>query len=238
MLVSVGTDTYGRVKTVGNTAIVTKFFAVGGFPLGAVTSYYLVGKRKFPADKPPLADIRQLGPVEAVPLRRIDAASERMALIRGCLGVLVLVGALFSGFPLMILWLDPKPARPRGEFRTVVVTGAVVTLAVGCLGGLATYARGSAPPREATIRRRCGELLGICIDPAAVTEDSARWIYDFVTQDGQPGADVRLNLLRELVTIRCLLARNRPQTTEEAATDKLLERLDQLDADEGLTATG
>lgn len=237
MLVSVGTDTYGRVKRVGNTAIVTKFFAVGGFPLGSVTSYYVVGKRKFPADKPPLADIRQLGPIEAIPLRRVDAASERMALIRACLGVLIAVGALFGGLPLLIRLVSIMPARPMDEYQTLMVTGGAVTL-VGCLGGLLSYARGSAPPREATIRRRCGELLGICIDPAAVTEDSARWIYDFVTHDGAPDADTRLNLLRELVTIRCLLARRRPQTTEEAATDKLLERLDQLDADAGSTATG
>ena len=70
----VGADTYGRVKTVGRTSIVTRFWGVQMFPCYPMASYYVSAHSTDHEDGVPLV---------AIPCARLDWTSVTMSYVCG-----------------------------------------------------------------------------------------------------------------------------------------------------------
>ena len=88
--------------------------------------------------------------------------------------------------------------------------------------------------RDRAIRRYCGELLGLCADPARIVSDQAAAICRSMKKVALPasGADARqrLECIRDLITTRSAMAEVNDLEQLESKTDELLLRLDQMDA--------
>src|SRR4051794_39809742 len=81
MLVTFGSDTYGRVKTVDSTPIVTKFGMVSAFPVFPLESFYFIRSGESTSEGIPfLAQVHSTG-IKAIPLARVDKLSVLMAYI-------------------------------------------------------------------------------------------------------------------------------------------------------------
>ena len=222
-------ETYGKVKVVGGTPIVTKFFMVNLFPVYPLQSYYFSHVNKEAMDEVPFLGFRLS--ISGIPLARIDRTSVVIAYLRGVCGVLVAIGflgSIFMAVPLLMgeqgMLVDPKKT----------LDGMLCGLAIGAVVATLTYVLPLTTRRERRIRRYCGELLGFCADPARVRADLAAEMWQDQLQrstaaEMSEAALSRLNYLLQLIQARCQIAKGQSVQQMEQTTDELLERLQQCD---------
>jgi hypothetical protein len=228
MHVVVGTDTYGRVKAVDKTTIVTMFSMVQLLPVAPIKSYYVWGPATSEVTGVPfLASIRSIK-LRGVPLVRVDRTSAAFAYVRAALAALVLVGFIgtFSGL------IFSANGKPMDDFALTVIRLAEGCLATGVAGGVLTYIVPTTSRRERAIRTYCGEMLGVCIDPGRVVPEVAVAVREMLPQFASPArAGVirpRSEYVQELILTRCDAA-TAASPDCEALTDELLDQLRHLD---------
>jgi hypothetical protein len=224
-----GTDTYGRVKPVGGTPIVTKFAMLHFLPLYPLQSYYFLGRGKPKWFGIPFVARSHTVAIDGIPLARLDRVSVAMAYLRGLLGALVLVGFLSIVPGIMHL-----AGEHLDDFAMIMLRGMLFSLAIGSIGGLLTYALPLTSRREHGTRTYCGSILGICIDPARVPVSTAAMIQDHLNDLGltdpvDPDKDARSDDARALVLARAQIALGLDRYELERKTDELLDRLNHLE---------
>jgi hypothetical protein len=226
-----GTDTYGRVKTVGKTPIITKFEMLHFIPLVPIRSYYLGRLGPAKTTGIPFLMMTHKVKVTGIPLARIDWLSVRIAYVRALFAVLFLLGLLGSllvGDPALIISLQ---GGGLDEAAWTFVSAALVCLGVAVVGGGLTYLIPTTTRRERAIRQYCGELLGMCIDPARVTRKSAGAIREFtlgIVPQSEGESRSRQSLIRDLILVRCQRAEGAAPDLVRATTDELLAHLERL----------
>src|SRR5690349_7327227 len=94
VVVTAGSDTYGRVKVVAGTPIVTQFFMVQLLPVYPLRSFYFLSADHVKSSGIPGIAAVYSREFNAIPLAKIDRASVAMAYIRGLFGGMALVGFL------------------------------------------------------------------------------------------------------------------------------------------------
>jgi hypothetical protein len=218
--VSVGTDTYGRVKKVGSTPIVTRFGMVSGAPVYPIESLYFIRFGESSSGGIPfLAPVHSTA-VVGIPLARLDKLSVTMAYIRGFFGAMAIIGFIFT-FVIFMMWMTGERFDGTGP---VLAACAGLCFVVGIVAGAGTYVFPfQTTRRERDIRRACGSVLGISVDPARVRQDCAasidRFLEEVKTAAGVPG------LMHEVARTRVRIALGEPAAPLEHRTDDLLESI-------------
>ncbi len=215
-----GTDTYGRVKSVSGTPIVTKFAMLQGLPIYPIRSYYLVKANSIARAGVPFVIGTQEVTVGGIPLARIDPTSIIMAYLRGAFGLLAVVGCIALVPGIMIL-----TGEPLDEGARLALRGLLVALGVGVAGGVLTYSIPTVSRRERAIRRYCGEFLGAAIDPARVSTEVIDIIDEWVNDSSLIPKDLRIRSIHQLVMARLDLTDSPNAESAEHLTDEWLERL-------------
>jgi hypothetical protein len=217
-------DTFGRVKTVRGTSVVTRFRGVKMIPLRPEASFYVSENAEEQQD---------VGVFTAIECARIDRTSVAMAYWRGLCAGMLLIGFV-AVVPLYMLWLDAKPGPDAlGILKMKVL---IVLFVVGAVGGILSYFVPTISQRERQIREHCGVVLGPAIDPAQVTCAAAEEIQStpFAQPDSDPAdperaqaaADTHRWPLRcKLVLARCRIALDEDVATAEQTTDELLQQM-------------
>jgi hypothetical protein len=223
MSVTFGTDTYGRVKSVGGTPIVTKFFMLQFLPLYPVQSYYFTGVGRTDSSGVPFIAVSQEVAIDGLPLARFDVCSVAIAYVRGAFAALTLIGCI-SIFPI-VMYFTGSHFDNFAANATCLVVGCFV---VGTVGGVLTYLVPTTPRRERRIRRSCGQVLGICVDPARVFPDTAVEIEEYTVELESESKDERSELIQQLVKCRSRIAQGIDTSKMEHQSDAILDRLDQI----------
>ena len=211
---TVGTDTYGKVKSVGGMPIVTHFRMLHFLPLFPLTSYYCVTTTRYEESLPFSGGIHE-AVVEGFPLAKCDKTSVVMAYARGLFAALTVLGFIGSIFTVITYF-----SSGLDTFGLYAMRGALSSLAIGAILGLATYFIPTTNWRERQLRRECGSFLGHCIDPARLTVDAANYVLQFTDQ---PPTNLAANfercaLLEELIKTRVQIAiarESNPRVIEE-----------------------
>ncbi|WP_406696230.1 hypothetical protein V5E97_35105 [Singulisphaera sp. Ch08] len=220
MTVYTGSDTYGRVKSVSGTPIVTKFFMLQCLPIYPLQSFYF--EKQGPSESkgiPFLASI-QTSAIIGIPLASLDKTSVAMAYVRSLFATLGLVGSL-AFMPLMM----HLTGEHIDEFGIIATRGLLYSLVIGIVGGALTYAIPLTPRREKDIRRYCAELLGIAADPACLPPYLVMMLVEFVSNQTEAPGDPREQLVRQLINTRLQLVNATYADDLEAKTDRLLDEL-------------
>jgi hypothetical protein len=220
MAISAGTDTYGRVKAVCGTPIVTKFAMLQFLPVFPLQSFYFLGAGATETTGIPLLASSQSAVIYGIPLASVDTTSVFMAYARGVFGALAV-----CGFIVIVPGIMYLTGENLDDFAILATRGLLIALIVGIVGGLLTYAIPVTPRREREIRQYCAEVLGVSADPARVQADWGVMIEEFVNQSSWPQGDPRIQLLRELVFTRAKIAKAIDPVRMELKTDELLEEL-------------
>jgi hypothetical protein len=227
MLAHFGSDTYGRVKTVGGTPIVTKFFMANGFPIYPLQSYYFSRSDEVAGSGIPFLSQYELS-ITGIPLARIDRTSVIVAYLRGLCGLLTLFGSIGALFVLGMLLRGDQggvgPAVLEGMY------GLTVFLAIGVVCGGLTYLVPLTSRRERRIRLYCGELLGFCADPARIPAELAHAMWEdqlkrAAAANMSESSLSRRNELLQLLAARCQIASDQQLAEAECTTDEVLKRL-------------
>ena len=222
MTAMAGTDTYGRVKAVDGTPIVTKFFMLQGIPITPQQSYYF---RAFGAGTtagiPFVAETQSVS-IQGIPLAKLDRLSVAMAYVRAFFALLTVVG--FIAIVPIISYFTGERLDSLGRIITAMLISFFI---VGIIGGSMTYLLPLTPRREQAIRSYCGELLGISADPARLSAEDARMINAYISQQDSQSIDdlPRDALLRELIGYRTNIAEGIETAIMEERTDHTLNRL-------------
>lgn len=191
MYVSAGTKLYGLVRKVGDVSIVTRFVMLQEMPLFPLESRYLIGEEHIQTTGIPLLAQTSKSINSSIPLARLDWLSVVFGYIRpACLAMvlLVVVGATVCGTVyLSVLAGTVKPVdRQLDAAEWLAIKIAVAGSVIAAIIGQATYLVPSVKRRDRRIRQCCGEMLGICIDPAFVVPAIARQIEQaFENSPGQ-----------------------------------------------------
>ena len=143
--IDVGTDTYGRVKSVSGTPIVTSFFMCNGLPVYPLRSYYFVGAGPTESSGIPVLAGTQSTAIVGIPLASVDVASVVMAYVRGLCGALVVLGSIVIVFGIMVRNGNPPNASLMAAVRVILTL-----FVIGAVGGLLTYAIPLTPPASET----------------------------------------------------------------------------------------
>ena len=224
----VGTDTYGRVKVVGKTAIVTTFSMFQLLPVEPLKSYYVWGPTKSRTEGIPFLAQVQKVTIRGVPLACVDRHSVAIAYLRAILAVMVMFGFM----PVFVGLMMNLSGHRMDDFAVTVVGLGGGCLATGAAVGVLTYVVPTTSRRERAIRTYCGEMLGVCIDPAWVAPEAADAIRVALPRlknlDREAAAGPRSEYLRELIRTRCDDAAGAKHDSE-ARTDELLDQLRHLD---------
>ncbi|MBI3861216.1 MAG: hypothetical protein HY290_04915 [Planctomycetia bacterium] len=224
-----GLDTYGKVKKVGGTPIVTRFVMVALIPLVPLESYYFMGEGKDEG----ILFVYTSKSIYGLPLEHLDPLSVLMAYARGVFGAFLVMG-VFSLAIVYSNWGGVNRARPN-DFDTVAQYVMAGGLGIGIPGGLITYLWPfQTTRREREIRLACGEGLGICADPAFVQEDVAETIMnDTLELAWADNSDAGLPqkrpaLVRRLIIARARIALGLAESREdlESETDDVLRELE------------
>ena len=218
--VHVGTDTYGRVKVVSGTPIVTKFAMFQFLPVYPLQSLYLVKLGPSEATGVPLLMRKRTAAIQGIPLASVDYVSVLIAYTRAVFAAMVLVGALALVPGIMYL-----TGERLDDLALSATRGLLVSIAVGIVGGILSYAIPLTPRRERDIRRHCAELLGISADPARVPPDLSKAVVEEVQRTFPESKTHRMRLIRELIMTRASIAQGTGDVGLEAKTDDLLEQL-------------
>ena len=218
--VTVGSDTYGRVKKVGSTPIVTKFEMVSSVPLYPLESYYFVRFGETTSEGIPFIVESRSTEIEGIPLARVDRMSVGMAYARGLFGAMAVVGFMATFVVVLMRMLGEQ----SDEMATIMGYCFGACLVVGVFAGLSTYVIPfQMTNRERDIRRACGTMLGISADPARVRLDYAHSIERFL--NGLTIVESSQELVRELVRTRLRIALGEPQMALQDHTNDLLEKI-------------
>ncbi|MEM7315194.1 MAG: hypothetical protein AAF497_18790 [Planctomycetota bacterium] len=220
MNVTSGTDTYGRVKTVGGTPIVTKFAMFESIPLYPLRSYYFISHGETRTRSVPFLSTTEEVEVNGIPLAVVDRTSVTMAYLRGLFSIMILFGCI-SMVPIMMHFSGTRLDQ-LAQLFTGILLGS---LAIGIIGGSLTYLVPT-PKREEKIREYCGYAIGICVDPARVTVDRAIAIGEQFATLG--GLESRNSAIAELVVCRARIAEGNNVSALETRTDELLARIEKL----------
>jgi hypothetical protein len=218
--ISVGTDTYGRVKTVSGIPIVTKFAMLQFLPVYPLRSFYFTGTGPSETMGIPFLASTRFASIGGIPLASVDKMSVLMAYARSIFAALALVGALSLVPGIMYL-----TGERLDELALMATRGLLTSLIVGMVGGALSYAIPLTPRREKAIRRYCGELLGVSADPARVPSDLSEFLVEFVDNEPQDPGDPREQLIRQLIKARALIAQGTGADRMEAKTDELIDKL-------------
>lgn len=225
----VGTDTFGRVKSVGGTPIITKFAMLQFLPLFPLQSFYFTAMGKPQVSGIPFVVLSKSAAIYGIPLARVSRTSVAMAYIRGGFGAMTIVGFLAMVPGMMYLM-----GEPLDDLALMALRGLVTSFAVGSLGGLLTYLVPLASRRERRIRSACGVVLGICVDPArvpvATVEGLEASLEDPVLRETMESAkESKIGIILRLIVARARMARGLGVEEAERDTDELLDRLEHLD---------
>ena len=134
MHVTVGSDTYGRIKTVGGTPIVTKFVMLQFLPIYPLQSFYLTGLIHTERRGIPLIASSHSTVINGIPLARVDRLSVVIAYLRGIFGAMTVVGFM-SIIPLSMYFTGEH----LDAFALSALRGLLTSFVVGLVGGVATY---------------------------------------------------------------------------------------------------
>lgn len=230
-MISAGSDTYGRVKNVDGTPVVTKFVMLSAFPVMPIESFYFAGFRGREFTGVPVLAWIETTKFSGLPLARIDKLSVLMAYFRAFCGALALVG--FIVIVPGIMWLTGEHLDPLAIIFTRVLVGCLV---VGTSCGLLSYLLPfQVTARERAIRRTCNEIVGIAADPALLKQSAAESIAPLLSDEPLPAMSDCLSrdtyqLNRELVDVRLRIARGEQREPLERRTDQILAALDRKSA--------
>jgi hypothetical protein len=227
--VAVGTESYGRVRVVGDTAVVTQFQMLMHFPLVPIRSYYVWGPLDSEETGVPflysVRNIRQRG----VPLTHIDFLSVVLAYTRAVLAVMILFGFIVT----FTSAVASRNGRPMNDFAATATRIAQLGLVIGCVAGIASLVVPTAGRREKSIRSYCGEILEANVDPARVPPGVAKMIQEAVRQSYMPHfegeARSRRQYIQDLTLARCDVALSRNDEAERL-TDDVLQQLAKFEA--------
>jgi hypothetical protein len=224
--ISAGTDTYGRVKKVSGTPIVTKFAMFQFLPMCPLQSFYFRGTGKNQAEGIPLVAITRSTTFVGIPLASVDKTSVLVAYARGLFAPAALLGFVILMIPaFMYLTGDRIPSDLVAFLRAVLVL-----FAVGVVGGLLSYCMPLTCRRERDIRRYCAELLGVAADPARVTPEASATFANHLEDHFTTRGNSRMSSIRELIIARTKIARATDVADMEKKTDQLLNELRQVEA--------
>ncbi len=213
-----GIDSYGRVKTVCGTPIVTRFVMVHGLPVYPIQSFYFTGQGPTETTGIPVIANLVWADVKGVPLAALDLTSVVMAYSRAFLAGLTVIGSFVIAIGILYL-TNPKPLD---DFQIGAVWVVLICLAVGSVGGLLTYALPVTPRRERDIRRHCGDVLGAAVDPARVPADVSALLVQFAAEQCPSDVVPPFPLILELINTRAKIAQGIDAEEMEAKTDDLL----------------
>lgn len=231
ILVTFGSDTYGRVKKVATTSIITKFGMVQFAPVVPLESFFYARRGISNSDLISLVFGVEATTARAIPLARIDKFSVAMAYFRGFCGALTIVGCM-SLVPAVMHF-----SGERLDQVAIMFTQALVAcLIVGTLSGVLSYCLpGQVGSRQKRIRGACGEVLGIYADPAMFRRDIAKAMETFIRSgvahdklraDARSGgADKTLEARLELVLTRLHIALDARDQGLEQRSDELIESI-------------
>jgi hypothetical protein len=219
--VTVGADTYGRVKCVCGTPIVTKFAMLNSLPIYPLKSFYFTGSGPTEVIGNPFVESSHAGEAYGIQLAKVDLTSAIMAYVRGLFALLILAGftgVLFPG----IMFLN---GEQLDDFAMAAFRWLAASLAIGVVGGIFTYVMPHMTKREVEIRRNCRELLGIAIDPARLPSHTAMQIVENIDRLHDSIDDGGGKLIRDLVCARVKIAHGVDVRLYESVTDDLLWQL-------------
>ena len=100
--VTAGTDTYGRVKNVGGTSVVTKFAMLSALPLWPVQSFFYCGISEKQTEGVPFLCWSTTTTISGMPLTCVDRYSVLMAYLRGAFAALTVLGC----FSFVVMYLS------------------------------------------------------------------------------------------------------------------------------------
>lgn len=215
---SVGTQTYGRVKTVKRVPIVTQFLIFHQLPIFPLQSAYDLSYVRT-QDVPFNAQSGDT-PINGLTLSRIDFTSVLIAYARYFFGGLAVLGGLVSG----ILTAGVLTGQEVDGVGLTILKVFAVIFAVGIAGTVLTYWLPLLSSRDRKIRERCSELLVIAIDPARISASDCVSISQFMAKNSQT-LDQRAQLIAALVSARIAIANDQNVAQMERETDKLLNQL-------------
>ena len=225
--VTVGTDTYGRVKKVRGTPVVTKFAMLQFLPLYPIQSYYFFGSGRAKKGGVPFFATSHEATVKGIRLSRLDKTSVLIAYLRGIFSLLVVLG-----FLCFLFVIELHNGKELDVVQWAIFHVMLTMFIVGTMGGVLTYVVPLVPKRERNIRWCCGELLGIGVDPALVEKQDAEWIDEEAGNSSLSNNVTnqflsREDCLHELISVRVSIAQGLGLDAGhlEARTDQLLERL-------------
>jgi hypothetical protein len=230
--VIVGSDTYGRVRAVGKTAIVTSFLMIQVLPVVPLKSYYAWRPSTSESSGIPFLAHVKKAKVHGVPLARIDLISVLFAYMRAVLGALLLFGFIGSFAGLVI----SANVKPIDDVALTMIRFAEGCLIIGVVGGILTYLVPTTSRRERAIRVYCGEMLGACIDPRRLIPEAAAVIRESLPQfdNADRAGMTRSEYVCKLILARCNVAADARRECE-ATTDQLLDQLRHFDRAAGGT---
>jgi hypothetical protein len=236
--VAIGEDTYGAVRRVKGTSIVTKFFMLQALPIYPLESYYLVRLGRKSGTGIPLVAYQTKRKIVGLPCRRINRLSVIVAYIRGVGAAMVLFPTIFfmGG---AVMRLSNANFRPD-KFAQLAAMVFGIVLALGLAFSLPSYILTFyVPSRERAIRLVCARVLGVAADLANVRHDVqsdiVNLIAEFLAQNGiadfndvirRPNSFDRNVLDVALVLTRIRLGRGDAPETREAETDTLLRAIE------------
>lgn len=225
MSVTTGTDTYGRVKNVGGTPVVTKFVMLQFLPIYPLQSFYFTGTGSTETSGVPFIASSQTVVVNGIPLERVDRLSVAMAYFRGIFAALAVIGFM-SIVPIIMHFTGEH----LDAFALIAMRGLIGCFIVGIIGGALTYLIPLTPWRERQIRHYCGEALGICVDPARVSADTAVAIEEYVARVVSQGIpdDSRSACIQQLISSRLNIAQGIDAIAMERQTEEIMDRLNQV----------
>ena len=219
-----GTDTYGRVKKVAGTPIVTKFAMLQMIPLVPLQSFYKLGDRAAKHSGIPLMFRLETSGVFGIPLASVDVVSVLIAYARALFATLTLVGSM-----ILVPAISYFMGENLDEFAQILTLALGLSLAIGIVGGLLTYVVPVTPRRERAIRAYCAEVLGVAADPARVTSDMSARLASLVADVDRPEADVRASLIGQLIETQAKIAQSIDVDRMEIHTDEVLAHLGHAD---------
>ncbi|QDU57339.1 hypothetical protein [Aeoliella mucimassa] len=218
-----GSDTYGRVKSVAGVPIVTKFAMLHMLPLWPLASWYALGESTRETTGVPMLATHSKSTMPAIPLASLDRASVVMAYLRGVFGAFALLGFI----PVLFVGIMMLTGEHLDDFAAIAFRIALGALALGIVGGGATYLFGRASARDRDLRLCCSELIRLPIDPARVQATDHDWILEASrAAAAESGArDGRATHLLQLVEARLAIGRGAETDLHERKTEELLAKL-------------
>ena len=220
--VHAGTDTYGRVKTVCGTPIVTKFFMIQFVPCYPLRSFYLVRSGRTKWVGIPLVAGVYSADFQGIPLASVDKVSVIMAYVRCLFATLLLAGFIWTLFAIVSYCTGMR----GDEFTRIATIVMAISLVAGAVGGGLTYLLPLTPHRERAIRNYCFELFGISADPARVQPEISVMLANY--QDGLDESP-RTQWIRQLIATRAKIGQGMDPVALELKTDELLAHLEHAD---------